>query len=392
MKIGLILNNTPSPSEKFLIAKIKVLQQSGHRVIVFANQCSNFNLCKVIQMPKVNRVIIFQLIKMAFSFLILIIKSPIVTIKFLNLEKLDSVTLRRRLENLYLNSKILNRKLDWVHFGFATTTIRKTNVAKSIGAKMGVSIRGYDIFIYPLKNPDCYKNLWNKIDNLHSISKCLLVKAKEYGLNDTVKQTIIYPAVDTSFFRETREARHLNSVTKLQILTVARLHWIKGLEYTLQALAGLKSIDFNYTIVGNGIDYERLILAINQLELNDKVELIGDISHKHIKSYYNKSDIYLQYSIQEGFCNAVLEAQSMGVLVIVSDALGLKENIINNKTGWVVPKRQPILLADKIREVLSMDNKKLYKVRRDAMERIDQNFTLEKQKIEFHKFYHEDFL
>ena len=71
---------------------------------------------------------------------------------------------------------------------------------------------------------------------------------------------------------------------------------------------------------------------------------------KHYKNYLEKSDIYLQYSIQEGFCNSVLEAQAMGLLSIVSDANGLTENIIHNYTGWVVPKMAPKLLANCIKK------------------------------------------
>ena len=62
--------------------------------------------------------------------------------------------------------------------------------------------------------------------------------------------------------------------------------------------------------------------------------------HDDIVKFYKKADIYIQYSIEEGFCNAVLEAQSMGVLTIVSDASGLIENVVDGKTGWVVPKRR----------------------------------------------------
>ena len=37
---------------------------------------------------------------------------------------------------------------------------------------------------------------------------------------------------------------------------------------------------------------------------------------------------------------------------------GLKENIINNKTGWVVQKNKPTSLAGKIEEILEMSQKK----------------------------------
>ena len=49
----------------------------------------------------------------------------------------------------------------------------------------------------------------------------------------------------------------------------------------------------------------------------------------------------------------------MGVLTIVSNASGLQENIIDGKTGWIVPKREPILLANKIIQITSMKEEKL---------------------------------
>ena len=49
-----------------------------------------------------------------------------------------------------------------------------------------------------------------------------------------------------------------------------------------------------------------------------------------IKISLNNSDVYLQYSVQEGFCNAVLEAQAMGLLCVVSDGGALPENVIDN--------------------------------------------------------------
>ena len=45
------------------------------------------------------------------------------------------------------------------------------------------------------------------------------------------------------------------------------------------------------------------------------------------------SDVYIQSSVQEGFGNAVLEAQASGLCCIVSDAEGLSENVLNEKTG-----------------------------------------------------------
>src|SRR5690606_170832 len=109
------------------------------------------------------------------------------------------------------------------------------------------------------------------------------------------------------------------------------------LEYTLEALSKLKNegIKFEYTIIGDGIEKERLLFAAYQLGIKENVNFAGKLSPSEVKEELEKTDIYLQYSIQEGFCNAVLEAQAMGLLCIVSNAEGLSENDMDKQTGWV---------------------------------------------------------
>ena len=147
-------------------------------------------------MPRVSNFFFLQIIKMLMAYFNIIVKSPVTALNFLKLEKMDGKSLRLCLENLYLNSKILDKDLDWLHFCFTTTTFRKENIAQSINAKMGVSLRGYDINIYP-KNHNCYSSLWKKVDKVHSISYSLLKKAEKYGLNSSVKKEVIFPAIDT---------------------------------------------------------------------------------------------------------------------------------------------------------------------------------------------------
>ena len=357
---------------------------------MFANQKNDFSLCKVIPHPTVSKNFILQIIKTIVFNIILLIKRPRPFINFLDLEKKDCIPFRDRWKNLYLNHHILSHNLDWIYFAFATIAIRRENVSKSINAKMGLSIRGYDIYVYPLKNKDCYKRLWPKIDKLHSISNHLLKSAKQYGLDDRTISSVIRPAVDINYFISKKNVSKIKiNRKKIQFLTIARLHWVKGLEYVLQALYILKKqkLNFSYTIIGGGQEYERLKFAAHQMDLDENVFFIGYQTQNIIKNYLEKSDIYLQYSIQEGFCNSVLEAQAMGLLSIVSDANGLTENIIHNYTGWVVPKMAPKLLANCIKKVLSTPDETLKQVRHNAIKRINRDFSLSKQKDMFFEFY-----
>ncbi|MFL2983045.1 MAG: hypothetical protein ACJZ12_01475 [Candidatus Neomarinimicrobiota bacterium] len=182
MIIGIVLSSVPKISETFLISKIKLLKDSGNEIILFTNQKKIFNLCRVVHQRRTSKNTFIQIGLMIVYILLLIIKRPRITKKFLALEKNDGVSLKKRIENLYLNSHILNENMDWVHFGFATLMLRRENIAGAVGAKMGVSFRGFDISIYPLKNRFCYQKCWNKIDKVHSISLDLLNAAYELGL------------------------------------------------------------------------------------------------------------------------------------------------------------------------------------------------------------------
>ena len=67
--------------------------------------------------------------------------------------------------------------------------------------------------------------------------------------------------------------------------------------------------------------------------------------------------------------------------------LDLRKNIIDNKTGWVVPKRSPQLLAKKINYILSLDQKKIMDIRLNAINRVNEKFDLNYQKEQFNIFF-----
>src|SRR5690606_23007043 len=121
--------------------------------------------------------------------------------------------------------------------------------------------------------------------------------------------------------------------------------------------------------------------------IEEQVKFLGKLEHQEVKEQLKKADIYIQYSVQEGFCNAVLEAQAMGLLCVVSDAEGLAENVLHQISGFVVPKRNPEELANTIEKlVYSPDNKKI-EMKNAAIERIKKHFNIEKQQKEFVDFY-----
>ncbi len=157
----------------------------------------------------------------------------------------------------------------------------------------------------------------------------------------------------------------------------------------MEALAKLKEegIPFHYTIIGDGSEMERLVFAAHRLDIIDQVTFTGKLEHEEIKQKLKRSDVYLQYSIQEGFCNSVLEAQALGLLCVVSDAEGLPENIIDNETGWVVPKCNATAFSEKLKEVIALPKIKKEEITKNAQKRVVDQFTIEQQQNQFVEFY-----
>ena len=386
MKIGIVLSQPPRYSETFLNLKIKGLQMSGHNVTLFVQKKDDsFNLCKTITAPRVfKRSKLLQLV-LGFKCGLLLLTVLKKVLFFIKLERRDNKKWYQIIKNTYNNSHILKADLDWLHFEFVALAVESENVSKAIKVKMAVSCRGYDMDVFPIKHKDVYKNIWDKVDKVHCISKYMLMKAIETGKKEKTPYQIITPAIDIKKFAPNKKAS--NSV--IQITTIARLHWIKGLNETLEALNILKKhlVDFKYTIIGSGDQLEEIKFAIHQLKLNENVEIINVLDPFEIIKKLNETTIYVQYSISEGFCNAVLEAQAMGCLCVVSDGGALPENILHKQTGWVVPKRNPKALAEMIMYVIQLPDHKKQNIRSNAKSRVIQNFNLKKQQKEFLKFY-----
>ena len=272
-----------------------------------------------------------------------------------------------------------------MHFGFSALAVSNENIANTIGAKMAVSLRGYDMDLSPLKHNNLYEHVWKSVDKVHTISRYLYTKALELGLDESKDYQIITPALEPEKYHY-----NFNSTSEpIVLLTIARLHWIKGLLDTIEALKILKDqgVLFNYYIIGDGPQEDEIKGLITKYNLEKYVTMVGKVPHHSVKDYLSKAHVYLQYSISEGFCNAVLEAQASGLLCVVSDGGGLPENVLDGKTGWIVPRKNPKALAETIFKVLHLDDNNKEKITRAARNRIEKEFDLSNQRQQFHEFY-----
>lgn len=388
MRIGLVLPEAPQYSETFFNLKIQGLKESGFEVILFTGSKN-----KKMRDPEIRSAYPVRkgnVFIQAFLYTYVLSKtflfSPKRTLSLLKLESEDGKNFKECLKSVYINAHIFPEDIDILHFGFTTMALKRENTAKSMNALMSVSFRGYDINIYPLKNPGCYKKVWENTDKVHTISEYLRGKAVKYGLSENTPYKKITPAVDPDKFPQSEIRKEISVPV---ILTVGRLNWIKNYETAISAMKMLADdgVNFKYTIVGEGPETERLKFAVYQLGLRDKIIFAGKKSHDEVKDLMSKTDIYLQPSFEEGFCVSVLEAQAAGLMCIVSDAEGLKENIIDGKTGWIIAKRDFRSFKNKIKDVMEMNYERRKEISDNARSRIINEFKAEEQKKYFKEFF-----
>lgn len=393
--IGLVLSSAPGYSETFFRNKIAGLQGQGFEVLLFTvegrGDVPKDLGCIVVAAPNFKGSVLQVFVQGVFVLFRALLGCPRVSFRHFKLDRAQGFSLGLCVKRLLQNAFMFGYPLDWLHFGFGMLAVGREHVAEAIGAQMAVSFRGFDLYLSPLKHPNCYTLLFNTNVRYHVLSHEMQQDLMGYGIPEHAIY-VITPAIDVQFFKDSAvsfEGKTPVVPKVLQIVTVARLHWKKGLEYTLEAMAVLKrrGVPFHYTIVGDGPEHERLVFAAHQLGIRQEVTFAGSLPPDLVKEQLQAADVYVQYSIQEGFCNAVLEAQAMGLLCVVSDAEGLAENVLHGKTGWLVPKRSPLLLAAQIQKVARLDALKAMNIRSTAVKRVRETFNLEQQQEAFVGFY-----
>ncbi len=123
----------------------------------------------------------------------------------------------------------------------------------------------------------------------------------------------------------------------LRLVYTGRLHEQQKRVSVLPHLADAlrdRGIDFEFRIVGDGPEKEKLLQAIAS---NDHVEYIGTVPPEEIPEHLRWADLWILPSRYEGQSVAMLEALSLGCIPVVTKVRsGASDAVINGHTGMSV--------------------------------------------------------
>ncbi|XP_072181179.1 phosphatidylinositol N-acetylglucosaminyltransferase subunit A-like [Diadema setosum] len=136
--------------------------------------------------------------------------------------------------------------------------------------------------------------------------------------------SVISNAVDPTVFKPDTSKRRQDRIT---IVVVSRLVYRKGMDL----LAGIIPIicqahsDVDFLIGGDGpkrIDIEEVR---EKHQLQERVTMLGAVEHSNVKNVLNQGDIFINASLTEAFCIAIVEATLCGLQVVSTKVGGVPE-------------------------------------------------------------------
>jgi glycosyltransferase involved in cell wall biosynthesis len=137
----------------------------------------------------------------------------------------------------------------------------------------------------------------------------------------------------------------------LRLLTVGRLHPIKGYNVLLEAcrLLADRRVPFELVMVGDGPMSSRLSQDVERLGLSRHVTLAGGVPQERIQAHFDRADAIVVSSFMEGVPVVLMEAMAKELGVVSTRVGGIAELVAHGESGWLVDAGSAESLAEGIR-------------------------------------------
>ena len=323
--------------------------------------------------------------------------------------------------NFYLNKKIKNRLINYfriIQISIFTThkIIKKENIdivcfqdpvssffsilfLKVRRAKVKIVVETHGDFIETLsleKNlvlPGLYKKLFY-IMAKYSIGKSNIIRAVSSSTEqqvldiDSSKSVVRFPAwIDFKDFQNI-EPKPL-SKDKFNILFIGSVTDRKKPHMIIEAIQRINDKSYHLSIVGpapNEKYFKELKDLIDKSDLQNQVSLIGPVDRESVKDYYSTSNLMILPSISEGLARVIFESQVAMCPVLVTDAPGMSDIVIDGQTGYVFESNNLDSLSLKI-EYIKNNYDEASLVAKNAKGFILSNYSEDNFKFSFKKLF-----
>ncbi|XP_055821746.1 phosphatidylinositol N-acetylglucosaminyltransferase subunit A isoform X2 [Solanum dulcamara] len=150
------------------------------------------------------------------------------------------------------------------------------------------------------------------------------------------KVYVIPNAVDTAMFTPAPERLSRDEIV---IVVLSRLVYRKGADLLVEVIPEVCRLHPNvrFIVGGDGPKRVRLEEMREKHSLQDRVDMLGAVPHAKVQSVLITGHIFLNSSLTEAFCIAILEAASCGLLTVSTRVGGVPEVLPDDMVVLAAP-------------------------------------------------------
>ena len=118
-----------------------------------------------------------------------------------------------------------------------------------------------------------------------------------------------------------------NCQRRIKVVVVSRLVYRKGVDLLVGIIPKICDVlpQVDFIVGGDGNKLLNLQEMVEREHLQDRVTLLGAVPHKNVANVLRQGHVFLNCSLTESFCIAILEAASCGLLVVSTNVGGVPE-------------------------------------------------------------------
>ncbi len=137
-------------------------------------------------------------------------------------------------------------------------------------------------------------------------------------------------AIDASKFQPDVELvtqRLSKTQERIKVVVISRLVYRKGVDLLVGIIPRICNAHSNVDFIIGGDGSKKLALEemVERERLQERVEFLGSVSHSDVRNVLVRGHIFLNCSLTESFCIAILEAASCGLFVCATNVGGVPE-------------------------------------------------------------------
>ncbi len=363
-KIAYIMSRFPGLSETFILREMNALREMGWDIELFpiivqddevVHDSVDIWMKEVHRLPWISTDLIIKNVALFFKTPVLYL-STLFQILWENKSSLNFL-IRSILifpKSVYASALMLSGQIQHIHAHYSThPALMAWIIHRFTGISYSVTVHAHDIFVRRAMLSAKMKDA-SFIIAISEFNREFL--AKHLGNTILEKIHVIHCGIEPDKYL----GEKFNSRSeKINLISVGGLRPYKGMSYLIDAcvLLAKKGIPFHCVVVGEGPERSALEDQIARLDMKDWVTLAGAKTQDEVADLLKDADCYVQPSVitpsgkMEGIPVALMEAMASGLPVVASNLSGIPELVIDGKTGYLVPERNPQALADAIEKI-----------------------------------------